>query len=288
MSDTGTEALLAPAAPADNAAAAAATDTPNPATPAPAGEKWWGGFEDETVRGFAETKNWKSPQDAVKSYQNLEKIVGAKANALVLPGDDANQDDWNAFYDKVGRPATPDAYTIPDTLKEDEAMKAFLPVAHHLGFTAKQMEGVTQFLASNAEASAVSSAAAMSAKSEEDMAALRAEHQGIKFDAFMEHSRRAMRTLGMGKEDLVNLESKLGTKGMMTLLGNIGASYGETPYIDGEERSNGVMSPEAARIEIDQLRKDQNWMKAWAQGDSDKVAKMNKLHKFASGIKESA
>lgn len=298
MSEAASAALAdfaaAPAAPAPTAgdgtppAAAAAPAAPAaPATP-PAGAgdaKWWGTFGDETVRGFAETKNWKSPEDAIRSYQNLEKIVGSKANAVMVPGEDATAEDWAAFYDKAGRPGSPENYAMPEPLKDDPAMKAFAPVAHELGLTSKQWDGISKFITSQGEASAASEQAARTARAESDVAELKAENPGLKFDALKEQFRRGKADLGIDQATEARLEMALGTKGMITLMAKVGALQGETPFIEGDGRQPGVMSPEAARLEKAALEKDANWMKAWAAGDAEKVAKMNKLHKAAAGGK---
>lgn len=290
MPETATAALseftAAPAAAATTEGAPPATAATTEAAPAATTDsKWWGTFGDETIRGFAETKNWKSPEDVVKSYQNLEKIVGSKANALIVPGEDATAEDWAAFYDKTGRPAAADNYAMPDTLKEDPAMKAFAPVAHELGFTSKQWEGVTKFITSNQEASAASEKAALTARAESDVAELKAANPGIKFDALKENFRRGARDLGVDEATQARLEAALGTKDMISMLAKVGAMQGETPFVEGDPRSSGEKSPEAARIERDALSKDANFMKSWAEGDAEKVARMTKLHRQAAGVK---
>ena len=37
-------------------------------------ESWYGGFENESLRGIPEIKGWDSPETAVESYHNLEKL----------------------------------------------------------------------------------------------------------------------------------------------------------------------------------------------------------------------
>jgi hypothetical protein len=64
-------------------------------------QEWYSGLPEET-RGLAEVKGWKSPADAIQSYANLEKMLGADkaGRGLVMPKEDADSTEWGQFYDK--------------------------------------------------------------------------------------------------------------------------------------------------------------------------------------------
>ncbi len=66
--------------------------------------------------GIVEKKAWKSPQDLFKSYRELEKTLGQ--DKVVLPKDGADAKEWDAVYNKLGRPDTPDKYTAPQGADE--------------------------------------------------------------------------------------------------------------------------------------------------------------------------
>ena len=70
--------------------------------------QWYDAFP-EDVRGLVQNKGWQSPVDAIQSYTNLEKFLGADkaGRGLVLPKDDAGADEWGQVYDRLGRPADP-------------------------------------------------------------------------------------------------------------------------------------------------------------------------------------
>ena len=76
--------------------------------------QWYGDENKELV----ETKGWKSADDAVKSYTELEKSMGSRVK---LPTPESSAEEINAFYAKTGRPENPDGYEI----KTPEGSEAF-------------------------------------------------------------------------------------------------------------------------------------------------------------------
>lgn len=82
----------------------------------------WSGLQSEDNRKTVAAKSWQSPEDAITSYRELEKHLGeTKAKSLIRPGDDAKPEDWDAFYDKAGRPKAPGDYSfkLPEGLPEN-------------------------------------------------------------------------------------------------------------------------------------------------------------------------
>jgi hypothetical protein len=84
---------------------------------------------------------------------------------------------------------------------------------------------------------------------------------------------------------LDKLEGALGTRGMLELMGKIGAGSAESPFIEGAP-SGTAPSPEAARLEYASLSKDQAFMKKWMSGDTDAVARVNRLNAAMAGVKQ--
>jgi hypothetical protein len=284
---TGAATLTAESTPAPAPAPApspSATPTPSPA-PVTGEAKWWQSFSDETMRGYAETKNFPSPEEAVRSYANLEKLLGTKANAVMIPGEGATPEEQAAFFEKIGRPGAPENYPVPDALKEDPLVKGFAGEAHKLGITSKQFEGVMGFISAQQQATVEATNAQRDAAAQADMDALKKDLPGLKYDALLEHGRRAVRTLGLDQPVLDKLEGALGTRGMLELMGKIGAGSAESPFIDGQP-SGTAPSPEAARLEYASLSKDQAFMKKWMSGDTDAVARVNKLNAAMAGVKQ--
>jgi hypothetical protein len=100
---------------------------------------WRDGLPSE-LRPMAERMN--TPHDAVKVAADLRHKL---SRAIVPPDDSASEDERNAFYSRLGRPATPDGYdytrpeTLPDHLVPDDAGVAnegsFLAAMHQAGAT---------------------------------------------------------------------------------------------------------------------------------------------------------
>ena len=131
----------------DNAASADA-DAANTGTEAAAGGEWWSGLQDEGNRKIVESKGWKDPDTAIKSYSELEKrLTDVSSKALTPPAPDAPQEQWDAFYAKLGRPEKPEAYEfkLPEDLPQDmpydsEGAKEYQQWAHEAGLTPKQAQ----------------------------------------------------------------------------------------------------------------------------------------------------
>jgi len=82
----------------------------------------------------------------VKSYIHAQKMIGS--DKIPVPNKYATDEDWQAVYNKLGRPETPDAYEFKfdDNSSIDEnALKGFKEAAHKHGLLPKQAEGIMNF-----------------------------------------------------------------------------------------------------------------------------------------------
>jgi hypothetical protein len=105
------------------------------------------GSAQQTVSG-SEPPKWteqlpREYRDKFASYQSYKDFVGAAAEALetktkaiVKPGDDAPQEEWDRFYASVGRPTDPSGYEIDG----EGVVEEFRKTAHQLGLTKSQAE----------------------------------------------------------------------------------------------------------------------------------------------------
>ena len=264
----------------DNVQGSVDTGNPAPAgtsTPAPQGN-WFDSFP-EDVRGTVQTKGWASPLDAIQSYTNLEKFLGAdkSGRGLVIPRDDATPDEWGQVYDKLGRPTSPDQYKIP---APEGAPPEFVQAAagkfHELGLNAKQAEGLAQWWNQQAETMAGSQQAQTAQAAELEMAQLQQEW-GKEFDSNIEAGRRAARQFGADEATLSKMEGALGTKGMLQFFAKIGKGMGEDSFVDGSGGGKFGMSPEAARVRINQLKGDPAWSSKYLSGDADAKTELERL-----------
>jgi hypothetical protein len=111
-----------------------------------AGTDWLAGLEADN-RSIVEAKGWKGPQDAIKSYRELETRLG---QTLSVPGKDATAEDWNKLYEKLGRPESPDKYelkvdrtNLPAEMPYDETFAVeFRNWAHEAGLNPRQVQAL--------------------------------------------------------------------------------------------------------------------------------------------------
>lgn len=106
---------------------------------------WVAGLQAEENRALVEAKKWGNPDDALKSYRELETHA---SKGLHMPGENATADEWKAFYGKLGRPETPDKYElklntelVPQDFPYDEnSAIEFRNWAHEAGLNPKQAQ----------------------------------------------------------------------------------------------------------------------------------------------------
>lgn len=118
----------------------------------------------EDNRALVEAKKWAGEDGSVdlnkalEAYRNLETHMG---KSVVVPGDGATADEWNAFYKKMGRPDQPTDYTlsfqregVPEGFPYDEtAAVEFRSWAHEAGLTPKQAQALhDKFIGKQVEA----------------------------------------------------------------------------------------------------------------------------------------
>ncbi len=74
-----------------------------------------------------------------KSYTELESELGKRVR---IPSRDASPDDWAKYYERVGRPKSPDEYAIDRGKTDDSLVRSFKSAAHEAGLTVEQAEKV--------------------------------------------------------------------------------------------------------------------------------------------------
>lgn len=89
--------------------------------------------------GFSQ---FKEPADA---YTKFDELLQAEGNALAIPGEDASDEDKNAFAMKMGRPETAEGYEIgkpqdwPEGVPYDEALDGqFKEAAFQMGLSGEK------------------------------------------------------------------------------------------------------------------------------------------------------
>jgi hypothetical protein len=220
-------------------------------------DAWYNGLKPE-LKGFAELKNWKDVDSAVESYQHLEKLLGADkaGRGIVLPADEADTDGWNQVFNKLGRPASPDDYklNVPEGL-DGSMSKETAKWMHEAGLSAKQAQMINDKYNAHVLENIQAQEAKYQQQSESEINSLFNEW-GKEKDRNIELARRGTAAAGLKPEVIAQLEKTIGAKQTYEMFKNIGASYLEDSFESNSSAKNPMgMSPEAARVRLDQLKK---------------------------------
>lgn len=263
------------------------TPTPTP-TPTPEPAAWHSTFDPES-QGWIQNKGWdKLPADKalpeiVKSFRNTEQYIGVPADQLVrLPkaGDDKA---LGTVYDRLGRPADPNAYDLklPDTVAPElkPQLDALKPVMHKIGLNNQQANQLANELVAMEQASDATAKAEMTARMAADTKALRTEW-GAAYEKNLSVVEGVAAQLGLDEAKLVALRTALGPAGAMKMLAGIGAALGEDKFIgaEGGGKFAGAMSPAQAQAKIDQLKRDSDFTMKLRNGNAEAKAEWDRLH----------
>lgn len=129
-----------------------------PAAPPAAAPKDWREHLDPSIASDSTLADFKDPGEVVKSYVHLRKMIGR--DKVPVPSDDAPQEQWDAFYERTGRPKEAKGYELkkpadlPDWYQyRGETESAFADIAHKNGLNKKQAQEVWGWLNTHAKSS---------------------------------------------------------------------------------------------------------------------------------------
>jgi hypothetical protein len=241
---------------------------------------------------LVKAKGWKGPADALLSYQNLEKVFGAdKAGRTILaPKSDDDADGWNAIYNRLGRPESPDKYELPVPEGDDGSFaQSVAPVLHELGLTTKQAKGLAEWW-NKASTSRIEAAdEAFSKQSEAEYAALKgewgaaaAQNEELAKRAVLKFSKEA----GIDEATFDAMERAIGTAKVMKLFHSIGSSFAEGSFVSSDTPAAGAMTPAQAKNKIAGMFADQEFMGRYMNNDQrvrqGAIEEMMRLQRMAN------
>jgi hypothetical protein len=226
---TDTAAVPAPVA----APAATPTESPNP----------WGAEVSDDLKAVISNKGWKGPLDAVKSYGELHRFVGAEkaGRGLVLPDPTkATPEEIAAFRAKAasvdgGIPDAPEGYgfELPKDFPDPEFGKTASALFHKHHVPKGIAAGLMQDFAAQVQAGEQARIAAEQKEFEQQETALKTEW-GVEFEKNCEIAKRGMKRLGFTDEIIDALETKAGFAGVIKAMHQAGVAVGEGKFIDGQ------------------------------------------------------
>jgi hypothetical protein len=280
MTDQTGAAAASLADPAQPAAPAATTTTAVPGSVTPRTEPgawqapdWAKDWAAEDL-GYIEKKGIRDPKDIYKQYRELERTLSD--DRVALPKDWNNADEVNKFYNRAGRPESPDKYVAPQG-SDDGMFKALAPGFHAAGLTQRQIDTLTKGYNDYAGAQLKSQADGWI--QDQNVAQEKLEREwGANTPAEVEHNRRAMRALGMSVNDATNY-MRNGAEKFLRLLNMAGHMIAEDNSGDiGSENSLGFgMTPTRAAAELQELKSSPEFMNKVRAKEPVAVAKYNRL-----------
>jgi len=235
--------------------------------------KWYGGVGDEALRGFAELKGWDTPDKALTSYRNLEKMMGAPPERILKLPEAADDPAWGDIHKRLG--------FAPPEKAEDYGLKApegadgslLGPMAEKMlgrKVPAEMAKGLIEDFYSIQGAAAAEADAQLKSANEREMAELKSEWGG-EFERLNQQAERAMNEFGpkagLTQDHMDILKDALGPKAFGKLFAEIGAKLGEAKFVDGKVDPAASMTVDGARARLQQLGQDKAWFQRFTDGD---------------------
>lgn len=260
----------------------------------PPAAPWYNSFQDAEVKGWLSSYGdaYPNPESLALKAWNLEKFVGAEkaGRGVVLPKSDAPADEWRNIFSKMGVPEKADGYTIPETSADDPIMASFREYAHSAKMPPVLFNDVIDWynkeIVAKAQDSDQRQQSEWERQAESELNEVRQEW-GQDYDKKTELGRRAARqfipheSAEQLEEILLKIEGALGTGFTMRFWANIGEAVGEHGFVGGDAgHIGGGMTPEGARLRIEQLKADKAWGEKFLAGDADAKAEWARLHKI--------
>jgi len=200
-------------------AAPTPTPTPSPA-PTPGGEAFnWtrdeagtfsDGFLDRIPADLAEAKptiaKYRSLPDVFKALHHANQMLGKKANAITVPGENAAPEEIAAYRKALGIPEKPEDYKLGPEKAVDgspwtaERAAKYAKLAHENGVTPAAMRKIVESIIGDDTASIEAHNSRIAQEEQEGEKALR-KHFGQNYEKRMDQARRVAQTAHWKVED---------------------------------------------------------------------------------------
>ena len=227
----------------------------------------WHGYTDAADVAYVANKGWQGPQDAVKGYREVEKLIGRDPNTLLtIPRADDPQGFLQAM-DRLGRPATADKYEFdvpkgatPNTEFQTWARGTF----HELGLTGPMAKQLTAKYNEYLGAQGAKLEADYNNAVAADKTALLNEWKGG-HERMMNVAQAAAKAIGFDGDMIDAMESSIGYAKTMKFFADLGSKMSEdTLQLSGQSNTKfgEMLTPAEAKAQWDQKKMDPNFMAA--------------------------
>ncbi len=206
----------------------------------------WADALDPALREVAVAKGWQTPADAVRSYASLERLLGAEK--IALPPANAPVSDWDAVWDRLGRPRNPDGYAFkkPEGYGDysDEFAQWARKTCHKVGMPARMAEAFHDEFVGFAR-NLVETNESRQAMNDVELHAFMDREWGSQRDAKLGAFRRAANAFMESPQSLDRLQQIMGTPTLLRMFVRIGEFLGEDRAVGVGQRSFRLTREEA-------------------------------------------
>lgn len=223
-----------------------------------AAKPWWNSLPDEAARKHIEAKQYANPAELALANYNLTRMQTGDPNVVSMPAADAPQEQWDAFYTKMGRPESADKYelTFGEGVKADDNMVKFgKDLFFEMGLDGKRAQAAADkwntFVAEQNAAAVEADRVA----NDTELAAL-STRWGAELEQNKAAGKRVVEALGLSTEFINRLENNIGSAPVVELLAMIGRKSDEGGLIGGtnmDPNNPATMTKEQANARIQEL-----------------------------------
>jgi hypothetical protein len=225
----------------------------------------------DRLQGFDDSKQilgqFKDIDGVFKTLVSQQRLLGKKADAVIVPNEKSTPEEWAEFNKRIGLPDSPDKYaarpaSVPKDMEWDEgAAKQINATAHKLGITPKQMEALAGEYAKWEMTRSESLAQQEEKQIEEGRKAL-AEEWGDKFDINIS---KAKRLVQLGGGDLN--DPGLTSPGVVRMLSRIADTLSDDKLVSSDSAATMMVGKTRA---FDIMKNPQNPLhQRYASGDRE-------------------
>jgi hypothetical protein len=199
---------------------------------------------------------FKDVKELAKSYVELQKLVGT--DKIKVPNDKSTPEEWNAFWDKAGRPKDVKEYEVPQldipeaVRMRQESLEAFKAKAHELGLNKKQFAQLYALYNETSLAGYNQQLEAAGKVKTEAETALRKEW-GAAYEAKVDRAQQFINKFFKGKEIHPAFSVLSSDKGFISAMAAAAESMSEDS-LSGLTRT--TMTPQEATSEINAMMGD--------------------------------
>ena len=215
-----------------------------------------------------------------KSYVNAVKMIGGNPDQMVAIPQEG--EDWNGFYNKMGRPEQAKDYQFND---ENGELDGFREFAHDTGLTQQQADNILNLYADNQEQEEAESV--QQHKDLEVNTTMQLQKEwGKNYDGKLDYAKRAFAQFASPELSQLMDESGLGNHPeMLRAFSKVGEMMGEDSLVVGTGLGSSQLSPQQAQQEIQALYSDKDFSASYRDnrdpGHSAAMKKMDKLYQSA-------